>query len=156
MRPPSQTCKNQVGRSWVRNARWVVVSQDKGVGGDGRVSNAYALPARRSTSCSRPNDSCLRFSKLQHWAIKVASATERVDRSDVPCPIDFRHFLDDDYGNWDKKWSVSQKIALIRVWAFWKAPRFRAADLMLREKMETLIFALIASLYPGMPIAGSQ
>ena len=93
---------------------------------------------RQGFQCSRASGATIDFLlsakrqlpsifKVATLAIKVASATERVDRSDVPCPIDFRHFLDDDYGNWDKKWSVSQKIALIRVWAFWKAPRFRGS-----------------------------
>src|SRR6266478_17787 len=54
--------------------------------------------------------------------------------------------LEDDYGDSDKKESVSQKIAFVGVWAFWKAARFRGSpSVMLRENMETLIFALIAS-----------
>jgi hypothetical protein len=54
--------------------------------------------------------------------------------------------LEDDYGDSDKKESVSQKIAFVGAWAFWKAPRFRGSpSVMLRENMETLIFALIAS-----------
>jgi hypothetical protein len=46
----------------------------------------------------------------------------------------------------DKKESVSEKKAFVGVWAFWNAPPFRGRlSVMLRENMETLIFALIAS-----------
>src|SRR5271155_1500098 len=54
--------------------------------------------------------------------------------------------LGDDYGDSDKKESVSRKIAFVGVWASWMAPRFRGSpSMMLREKMKTLILALIAS-----------
>jgi hypothetical protein len=54
--------------------------------------------------------------------------------------------LEDDYGDSDKKESVSQKLAFVGVWVFWMAPQFRGSpSVMLRENMETLIFALIAS-----------
>jgi hypothetical protein len=54
--------------------------------------------------------------------------------------------LEDDCGGSDKKESISQKIAFVGGWAFWMAPRFRGSpSVMLRENMEILIFALIAS-----------
>jgi hypothetical protein len=54
--------------------------------------------------------------------------------------------LEDDYVDSDKKELVSQKIAFVGAWAFWKAPQFRGSlSVMFRENMEILIFALIAS-----------
>jgi hypothetical protein len=43
--------------------------------------------------------------------------------------------LQDDYGNSDKKESVSKQITFIGVWAFWKAPRFMGSpSVMLKGK----------------------
>src|SRR6266446_3799579 len=80
------------------------------------------------------------------------------------CPATERHLriwscgwgasLEDDYGDSDKKESVSQKIAFVGVWAFWKAPRFWGQPIRDAKKTwKHLIFALVTVVSIATPAA---